>query len=163
MPSLLIEIMAPTSSSLVPDSDLISIPKDEYAQLLAYKQATSTATLAQSGIASYCLLSSTCNSWIIDSSTNEHMIGSSTSLFDYHLVDTPHNVTLANGSLSTAAGSGHTHLSPDIKLFVLHVPGFSFNLLSISKITEALNCFVSFTFFVHFSGSQDAEDDWFGA
>jgi hypothetical protein len=145
LPSLLIEIMALASSSLVPDSDLISIPKDEYAQLLAYKQATSTTTLAQLGIASHCLLSSTCNSWIIDSSTNEHIIGSSTSLFDYHLVDTPHNVTLANGSLSTVAGSGHTHLCPDIKLlFVLRVPGFSFNLLSISKITKALNCFVSF-------------------
>jgi hypothetical protein len=42
--SLLIEIMASASSSLVPDSDLISISKDEYAQFLAYKQATSTST-----------------------------------------------------------------------------------------------------------------------
>jgi hypothetical protein len=147
--SLLIEIMAAASSSLVPDSELISISKDEYAQFLAYKQATSTststATLAQSGIASHCLLSSTCNSWIIDSGANEHMTGSATSLSDYHLVDTPHNVTLANGSLSTVASFGHTHLSPDIKLLsVLHVPGFPFNLLSISKITKALNCYVSF-------------------
>jgi hypothetical protein len=145
--SLLIEIMALASSSLVPDSNLISISKDEYAQFLAYKHATSTstATLARSGIASHCLLSFTCNSWIIDSGANEHMTGSATSLSDYHLVDTPHNVTLANGSLSTVAGSGHTHLSPDIKLLsVLHVPGFPFNLLSISKITKALNCSVSF-------------------
>jgi hypothetical protein len=108
--SLLIEIMAPASSSLVPDFELISISKDEYAQFLAYKQATSTSTttLAQSGIASHCLLSSTCNSLIIDSSANEHKIGLATFLSDYHLVDTPHNVTLANGSLSTVAGSGHT-------------------------------------------------------
>jgi hypothetical protein len=68
-----------------------------------------------------------------------------TSLFDYHLVDTPHSATLANASLSTVAGSGHTHLSPNIKLlFVLHVLGFPFNLLSISKITKAINFFVSF-------------------
>jgi ribosomal protein L24E len=45
------------------------------------------------------------------------MTSSSTSLSDYCHVDTPHNVTLANGSLSTVAGSGHTHLSPDIELF----------------------------------------------
>jgi hypothetical protein len=143
--SLLIETMAP--ASLVPNSDLISILKDEYAQFLAYKQATSTstATLAQSSIASHCLLSSTCNSWIIDFGANEHMTGSANSLCDYHLIDTPHDVTLANGSLSTVASSDHTHLSPDIKLlFVLHVPGFPFNLLSISKITKALNCSVSF-------------------
>jgi hypothetical protein len=145
--SLLIEIMAVASSNLVLDSDLISISKDKYAQFLAYKHATSTstATLAWSGIASHCLLSSNCNSWIIDSSANEHMTGLATALSDYHLVDTPHNVTLGNGSLSTVAGSGHTHLSPDIKLLsVLHVPGFPFNLLSISKITKALNCSVSF-------------------
>jgi hypothetical protein len=147
--SLLIEMMAPASSRLVPDYDLISISKDEYAQFLAYKQATSTststATLVQSGIASHCLLSSTSNSWIIDFGANKHMTGSATSLFDYHLVDTPHSVTLANGSLSTVAGSGHTHLCPDIKLLsVLHVLGFPFNLLSISKITKALNCSISF-------------------
>ena len=147
MASLLIEIMALASSSLVPDYDLISISKDEYAQFLAYKHATSTsiATLAQSGIAFHCLLSSTCNSWIIDSGTNEHMTSSATSLSDYHLVDTPHNVTLANGSLSIVAGSSHTQLSSDIKLLsVLHVPDFPFNLLSISEIIKAFNCSVSF-------------------
>jgi transposase InsO family protein len=73
------------------------------------------------------------------------MTGSSTSLSNYHLVATPKSVTLANGSLSKAVGSGTTHLSPDIELSsVLHVPGFPFNLLSISKITKALNCSVSF-------------------
>jgi hypothetical protein len=73
------------------------------------------------------------------------MTGSSTSLSDYHPVDTPHSVTLANGFLSTVAGFGHIHLSLDIKLlFVLHVPSFPFNLLSISKITKTLNCSISF-------------------
>jgi transposase InsO family protein len=73
------------------------------------------------------------------------MTGSSSSLFNYHPIDTPHSVTLANGSRSNVAGSGHTHLSPDIELLsVLHVPGFPFNLLSISKIIKALNCSISF-------------------
>jgi hypothetical protein len=144
---LLIEIMVPANSSLVPNSILIFISKYEYAQFLAYKQATSTsiATLAQSGVASQCLLSFTCNSWTIDFGPNEHMTGLATFLSDYHLVDTPNNVILANGFLSTVAGFGHTHLSLDIKLLsVLHIFGFTFNLLLISKITNALNCSVSF-------------------
>ena len=145
--SLLIEIMALADSSLLPNFVLIFISKYEYAQFLAYKQATSssTTTLAQSSIASQCPLSSTCNSWIIDSGANEHMTSSAASLSNYHLIDIPNNVTLANSFLFTVAGSGHTHLSPDIKLlFVLHVPGFPSNLLSISNITKALNCYVSF-------------------
>ena len=73
------------------------------------------------------------------------MTGSSTFLSDYHPIASPRSVTLANGSLSKVVGSGTTYLSPDIELLsVLHVPGFPFNLLSISKITKALNCSVSF-------------------
>jgi hypothetical protein len=73
------------------------------------------------------------------------MTGSSTSLSNYHPVASPRSVTLANGSLSKVVGLGTTHLSPNIELLsVLHVPGFPFNLLSISKITKALNCLVSF-------------------
>jgi hypothetical protein len=73
------------------------------------------------------------------------MTSSATSLSTYHLLDTPHDVTLANGSLSTVASFSQTHLSPDIKLLsVLHVPRFPLNLLSISKIIKALNCSVSF-------------------
>jgi hypothetical protein len=37
------------------------------------------------------------------SGPNEHMTGLSTSLSDYHSVDTPHSVTFANGSLSHVA------------------------------------------------------------
>jgi hypothetical protein len=134
-------------SNLNLEYDLISILKDEYTQFLAHKRAlsSSTTTLAQSGIASHCLLSSTSDLWVIDSGANEHMTGSSTSLSDYRSIDTPRSVTLANGSLSQVASSGTTHLSSDIELlFVLHVLGFPFNLLSISKITKTLNCSVSF-------------------
>jgi hypothetical protein len=73
------------------------------------------------------------------------MTGSSTSLYDYHHVATPKSVTLADSSLSKVVGLGITHMSSDIALLsILHVHGFPFNLLSISKITKALNCSVSF-------------------
>jgi hypothetical protein len=128
-------------------NDLISISKDEYAQFLAHKRVStsSTATLPQLGTASHCLLSSTSDPWVINSSANDHMTGLSTSLSNYHHVATPKSVTLANGSLSKVVGSGTTHLSPDIELLsIIHVPGFPFNLLSISKITKTLNCSISF-------------------
>jgi hypothetical protein len=137
----------PVSLSSHFENDLIFIPRDEYAQFLTHKRAStsSTVTLAQSGTASHCLLSSTRDPWIIDFGANEHMTVSSTSLSDYRHDDTPHNVTLVNGSLSTVAISSHTHLSPNIELLsVLHVPSFPFNLLSIRKITKSLNYYVSF-------------------
>jgi len=117
------------------DSDMIAIPRDEYAQFLAYKRAIppSTATLAQSGTASNCLLSSTHDPWVIDSGATEHMTGSSHTLSDYHPVDSPQSVTLANGSLAKVEGSGNTHLSPDLELLsVFYVPGFPFLNLSSS-------------------------------
>jgi hypothetical protein len=56
-----------------------------------------------------------------------HMTGSSTSPSNYHLVDTPYSVTLANDSLSKVARSCNTHPSPDI-----------------GKIIKAFNCYDSF-------------------
>lgn len=59
---------------------MISVPKDEYAQLLAHHKleaSSSTTTLAQSGITSHSLLSSTFDPWIIDSSVTKHMTGAS--------------------------------------------------------------------------------------
>lgn len=69
----------------------------------------------------------------------------STSLSNYHPANTPQSITQANGSLSKVVDSISTHLSYDIELLsILHVSSFPFNLLSISKITKTLNCFVSF-------------------
>lgn len=71
-----VTIPSSTPSQTLPttanESDLVSIPRHEYAhQYLAQKRAsfTSTATLAQSGIASQCLLSST-RKLIINSNPN---------------------------------------------------------------------------------------------
>lgn len=55
------------------------------------------------------------------------------------------SVTLADGSECSVRGSGTVRLSSSISLpSVLNLPGFSFNLMSISKVTRALNCCVSF-------------------
>ena len=51
------------------------------------------------------------------------------------------NVTLANGSATTVFGLGTANLSSNLSLsYVLYIPDFPFNLLSISKLTKILNC-----------------------
>jgi hypothetical protein len=57
------------------------------------------------------MLSSTSDSWVIDSRANEHMTGSSPSLSDYHHVNTSQSVTLANSSPSKVVCSGNKHLN----------------------------------------------------
>ena len=53
-------------------------------------------------------------------------------------------VTLADGSTSCVLGSGTIHPSPLITLtFVMSLPQFSFNLISVSKLTCTLNCSIS--------------------
>ena len=90
----------PASSSPTLEYDMISIPKDRYVQFLAHKRASSSsfATHAQLDTLSH------------NSRANEHMTSLSTSLSNYHFVDTPHSVTLVNGSLSKVANSGNASL-----------------------------------------------------
>ena len=48
--------------------ELISIPKEEYAKLLAQQKGVASpfaSTLAQSGIISYCILCYTSDPWVI--------------------------------------------------------------------------------------------------
>ena len=55
------------------------------------------------------------------------------------------NVTLADGSTSCVLGSGTVNPTPLLSLSsVLSLPKFSFNLISVSKLTRALNCCISF-------------------
>lgn len=56
---------------------MISIPKDEYTQLLPIisKQLPPPVTIAQLGTASNCLLSSTFDLWVIDFGVTKHMTG----------------------------------------------------------------------------------------
>ena len=72
--------------------------------------------------------------------------------FDKHT--SPSHVTIADGSTSSVHGSGTIELNPSISLSsVLCLPNFSFSLLSVSKITRALNCCASF--FPEFCVFQD--------
>ena len=53
-------------------------------------------------------------------------------------------IRIADGSLSSVAGKGNIKLSNMTIFSVLHVPNLTCNLVSISKLTNDLNCVAKF-------------------
>jgi hypothetical protein len=87
------------------------------------------------------------DSWIIDSGAFDHMTSISSLFSSYNLCSSRENVRIANGSLSSVFGKGSIFVSPSMSLsYVLHIPDFAANLLSIARITCELNCRVIFYF-----------------
>ena len=127
---------------------IVTIPADEYAKLLEDQETLknsshSVTAIAESGNPNKCLVSST-SKWVIDSGATDHMTGNP-NLFTTFESQTSSLVTLADGSKSTVLGLGTVHPTPLLSLSsVLNLPNFSFNLVSVSKITRTLNCSVSF-------------------
>nr|GEV59605.1 cysteine-rich RLK (receptor-like protein kinase) 8 [Tanacetum cinerariifolium] len=105
------------------------------------KHRCSYAYFAKSG---NCLFSSS-TKWVIDSGASYHMTSNSHifNKFDTHTSSS--HVTIADGSISQVLGYGTINLSPLISLsLVLSLRKFSFNLLSVSRITSNLQCSVRF-------------------
>ena len=99
----------------------------------------SIATLAHHGTSTACL--ATQDPWVIDSSATNHMTGISGLLSDLEHSSSLPNVTLVDGSATIVSSLGTANLNPNLSLsYVLYIPNFHFNLLSISKLTKLLNC-----------------------
>lgn len=83
------------------------------------------------------------DSWIIDSGASDHMFRNSDKAIKMHQKMNNQTVKIANGD------SIPIKCMADIELFSkdtkgLYVPNFASNLLSVSKVTKDLNCFVIF-------------------
>ena len=116
---------------------------DEYAKLLK-PTTTPTAALAKSGKPDTCLMSSSSN-WVMDSRATDHMIGNSSLFTTFQSHPSTSTVALADGSKSCVLGFGIINPTSLIPLtYVLSLPHFPFNLISISKLTRTLNCSISF-------------------
>jgi hypothetical protein len=121
--------------------DQVFISKTKYDSLLQHANTSSSSLIASSNT---CLHSSSSPSWVIDSGASDHMTGNSS--FISHITSTcsPSFVTVANGTKTPVQGKG-TITTSDLTLSnVLYLPQFSFNLLSVHKLTVALNCSVAF-------------------
>ena len=82
-------------------------------------------------------------SWVIDSGANKHIFGI-LSLFS-DLLPIKHHIVLADGSSRSVLGKGILHPTKSLSLpSILFVPDSPFNLLSVSQLTKALNCPITF-------------------
>ena len=86
------------------------------------------------------------DSWIVDSGATCHICNDRQSFTDFHTLEKPQDVTLGDGHALSAIGTGNVNLelvlgngkTRGCKLHnVLYVPKLAFNLLSVSKATEA--------------------------
>ena len=85
------------------------------------------------------------NSWILDTGATDH-ICCSLELFTTYTSISPIQIRLPNGSHTCASLAGSVCLSDDLVLHgVLYLPSFSFNLISVTKLTSSLCCRLIFT------------------
>ena len=91
------------------------------------------------------LISSSSPIWIIDSKTSDHMTENKSIMSSLDSMCSFLSVTLAGGFTSSIQDIGVANVITTLSLSsVLYVLSFSFSLLSISKITRALNYSVKF-------------------
>jgi len=125
------------------------VSADEYAKFSQHQETLSSPSqpitaIADSGNPSQCLLSSS-SKWVIDSGATDHMAGNPNLFSSFQPHSSSNTVSLEDGSPSRVIGSGTINATPSLSLSsVLHLPQFSFNLISVSKLTRALNCCISF-------------------
>ena len=129
-----------------------ALSKEELERLRALmdslSKTSSSCSLTMTGKSSSFLsfnASGTENLWIIDSGATDHMTPHSSYFSSYTTSSGNQHITVANGSHNPVTGCGNIHLQPSLHLKnVLHVPSLSNNLLSIHKVTQDLNCAVTF-------------------
>ena len=84
------------------------------------------------------------NSWIIDTGATDHMTNDASKLSEIYSPKLK-RIHAANGTEAPVTGEGPAQVSSSMNLdTVLVVPSLSSSLLSVSQITEALNCYVIF-------------------
>ena len=83
--------------------------------------------------------------WIIDSGATDHVC-CSLALFASYTSIPPVSVSLPTGSKTIAQFSGTVRISESLILYnVLFLPHFSFNILSVSRLTASHNCLITFS------------------
>ena len=84
--------------------------------------------------------------WIVDSGATDHMTNHVSKFHKFENFSKPSQVSTANGESSKVLGKGNIHLmSNKIESVALYVPSFPFQLLSVGKITNTLNCLAIFS------------------
>ena len=139
------------ASNIETSDQSVQFSAAELARIQLYQDSlrspsTPITVIDESGNPNKCLVSFSSSEWIIDSRATHHMTGNSSLFSTFQSQPSPSIVTLANGSRSCVLGSGTIVPTPSIPLTsALSLPNFSFNLMSVSKLTRALlKCYILF-------------------
>ena len=134
--------MANVAHTATPFEKTILVSVDEFAQFSKYQDLLKSTTpfgtaIAETGKSTKCLISSS-SKWVNNSSATDHMT-SNPSLFSVQShtnnTTTPY-VTLTDGSTSHILGFGIVKPTSLLLLTsLLSLPNFSFNPISVSKLT----------------------------
>jgi Reverse transcriptase (RNA-dependent DNA polymerase) len=139
-------VPAATSSSM-PNFSLTASQYQQLMSLLGTKNAQAAVNFAGMTQTNHCT-----GTWIIDSGASDHMTPIAQKICQKECSN--HHINMPNGTSVHASQLGKAKLGPNLELTnVLHVPSFSQNLLSVSKLTKANNC--AAIFFPHFCVFQD--------
>jgi hypothetical protein len=125
-------------------TDLSQAQQDQLGNLLTQllKNLNNKGTLSNNRVHSF-LHSDKC--WVIDSGATDHMTGSLGLLKNNNKAHNCQPVIVANGSQVPIDQIGTTNILSNNIFGVLYLPNFTSNLLSVSKITNELNCNVIFS------------------
>ena len=124
----------------------VQFSADKLAKFHLYQESLKSPSISVTAIAkssnpNTCLVSSSSFEWVIDSKVTDHMTVNSNLFSTFQSQPSTSIVTLANGSQSCVLDSSTIFPTPPILLsFVLSLPDFSFYLVSVSKLTQALKC-----------------------
>lgn len=100
--------------------------------------------------------------WIIDSRASNHMTDAYHLFITYSSCTKNPKIKIIDGSLSTIAGKGSIWISNSITLkYVLHVPNFSYDLISISQVTKISRCLaIVFYILLYILEPLIEDDNW---
>ena len=128
----------------------VQFTTEELARFHLYQESLKSPSIpitaiAKSGNPNKCLVSSSSSEWVIDSGATDHMTGNSSLFSTFQSHPSTSFVTLADGSQSCVLRSGTIFPTPSLPLSsILNLPNLSFNLISVSKLTRTLKCYISF-------------------
>ena len=107
--------------------------------------STPITVIAKSGNPNKCLVSSLSSEWVIHSGATYHMTCNSSLFSTFQSHPSTSSITLADGSQSRVLRLDTIFPTPSLPLLsILSLSNFSFNLISMSKLTRVLICYISF-------------------
>ena len=102
--------------------------------------------------------------WVLDSGASDHMTCHKNVITPQTTTSFFSPIKIPDGSFVPAKSCGDVLINPLVTLKnVLYIPSFTCNLISISKLTQALNCVAHFfSLLLCITGLTHEEADWNG-